>query len=345
MDAAGPSSSLRSPALVFETSGSKTELDPQIDIMVRRAMGARRASVHVDNFIIRAAKLHDYYKGQNMGGTKTELEDIKALKPHAPAGDKGRDNKLSQCKPHGPVGYLITSTCEYGMAMDNQLTIYQHQELPLPIMLLPHQQIKPLVSKAAARGRMLHAQETRTNLTGIKEMDTQVYQMAMRKRKGDDRRTLLWATNGSGLSETKLCAFGLSASSKCPFCPCEVQTFEHIIFACPAFIDERLAGPTWLRDFDLQSLPAYIKQGIPKALCADIQRTYWGDTWEQPDLAGQVGMQNAYKTDAGRKAMLLLERLDEEDKLLNARQFFQKLLGGLYEDGIQRRRTGFGICA
>jgi hypothetical protein len=275
VDTIAPHSTLRSPALVFSTSSGGNDLDPQVEVLVRRALATRRAQVYVPEYTIRFEALAKYYQDKKENQDKYGLGKIFFA---------------------GPVGLFIKSCYHYNLQVTPDRDLIQPigpdahlHELPVPLARVPYQHIRPLVQDMAIRQRTRWAQDSRTDIKGLMEIDTRVLRDALRSREPDDKRTLLWVANGSGLSESKLCSFGYTDTKACPHCSCAEQDFDHIIYHCPAFEEERRRGPDWIKELDFNQVPRYLRQGLPSAMSSSITATFWGTEANSDQLVRQLG--------------------------------------------------------
>ena len=86
VDTIAPHSSLRAQALVFDTASAGNDLDPQVEVLIRRSLATRRAQVYIEDFQDRFAALVKHYNTKKAWGSKDAFA--------------------------GPVGYIMQS-CQY----------------------------------------------------------------------------------------------------------------------------------------------------------------------------------------------------------------------------------------
>ena len=77
-----------------------------------------------------------------------------------------------ECKPRGPVGFLLESIHLQAATMDETCRIRQWNQQSIELVNGPAQQAAPLTSRMAARNRTKRAEGTRFEAEGLEEIDT-----------------------------------------------------------------------------------------------------------------------------------------------------------------------------
>ena len=146
-------------------TGSKVDLDPQVQIFARRAMQVRRTACKRPETMERFQKsIRNYANKYKRDGTwpkwyRPEDEDGTGWQHNYP--DEQPHPSTAEHEPNwdedicamGPIGLLIESTVWHGMKIDSKFNLWQKNEQPISIMEAPYQSLKPLITKAAARAR------------------------------------------------------------------------------------------------------------------------------------------------------------------------------------------------
>ena len=143
----------RSADLVFAMASEGSDLDPDINIFVRRVAAARR-------YITKNAEHQETIKGiariyaarKEPGAYQSdEVLDKKEL-----GGDlatKERAKLRKECKPEGPYGLLLESTHLQAAALDEKMKIKTQDAFTIDIAEAPIQQLAPLTRQLAMRNR------------------------------------------------------------------------------------------------------------------------------------------------------------------------------------------------
>ena len=78
----------------------------------------------------------------------------------------------NQCKPKGPVGFLLESLHLQAATLNENYTIQQWNQQSIELINGPMQMITPLISRMAARNRTKRAEDRRFETRGLGEVDT-----------------------------------------------------------------------------------------------------------------------------------------------------------------------------
>ena len=329
-DAIGPHSTLNSNAMVFSISSRGEDLDPHIELFARRYTMARRMEAKWTWVRAAITRIHKSYALQNLNGTNVHPDALKQLLPAPPPADGNKRPWEPNVQIRGPIGHIIAYTHCMAAAVDANLCIFQKDEEPLPTLEVPWQHLKPLVKDIGIRARNSYAATQRTMLDNIQELDMALFRKAASKLDKGEKAVLEWVATLSAWTEHKKESIGQALTSKCPHCGCEQVTIEHTIWNCNVLIDKAVGI-----DMDLCSigasriLPRPLLVGLPPALAADLQSTYWGTTLDDYDgqLRKDVGAVEKPRH-ASAEVQALVRKTLETSPLLNARQVIQKLRGG-----------------
>ncbi len=112
-------------------------------------------------------------------------------------------------------------------------------------------------------------------LNQCKEIDRAVLQHALSKTADDDVQAAQYVASCGAWSQEAKFQRGLAHDHKCPHCHAPHQDITHTLWSCPALAETYALDPV-LAKVDPRDLPNHLKVGIPSALTAALDTTFWG---------------------------------------------------------------------
>ena len=328
---------------------TKNDLDPAAQILVRRVLQIRRASMKRDKAEARFKRSLKKYA--------TKFKDVKGRWPswYYPTDQEasGRTFEYPPEQPHpstkeysqhwdqdiapvGPIGLLIEAALWHGMALDDQLILRQKAEQPIDILKVPYQSLKMLTLQAAAIARNRAEWNRNTGNHLVKEC-REVDRDACRVNPNLDKKAkgvIRTAQMGGNMDKCEISKFNQDVMKECPYCGEQECTTEHLRWTCAFFKEQRKELDKDIADIPIQWLPLNIRSGIAPAMRLNGKATFWGKTFDDTindrtkkllgmDLELHTPGRDADETKAREEALDIIE--DPENKWLNARQVLLKI--------------------
>ena len=254
-------------------TGSKVDLDPQVQIFARRAMQIRRTACKRPETMERFRKsIQRYASKYKRDGTwprwyRPEAEDgtggqhdYPDEQPHPSTAEHDPSWDEDICAM-GPIGLLIESTVWHGMKIDSNFNLWQKNEQPISIMKTPYQSLKPLVTKAAARARNRaewHRGASTRRARAPLETDSDLSRIAPTIDE-EGKGILRVIQMGGNLAGKEIAGFNENVSSLCSYCNGAVSTQDHIKWECSFFAPTRMEIDAELATIPHKCIPTYIK--------------------------------------------------------------------------------------
>ena len=132
----------RSPDLVFATLSGKQDLDPEVEILVKRVIAIRRQICKSRECLDRVKKLLTRYIHHGVKGTFLSEEALTHLCPAPPVGDPLRHMWNPHNQATGPIALMLHSLHLIAAAMDTDLVVHQDGEADFSIMTMPYQHLR-----------------------------------------------------------------------------------------------------------------------------------------------------------------------------------------------------------
>lgn len=154
-----------------------SDVDPDVEVVRRRVMGFRRTSVVHREAASMVSDIFNKYCEQGHPGTCNTLDDANLeghLLANVVAGEptsRERARLRSQCKPHGPAGYLLESLHLQASAMDIDYVVHQGNQPDIMAIEAPYQHLSPMVRQLCCRHRTIAADSSRDEAKYLHEID------------------------------------------------------------------------------------------------------------------------------------------------------------------------------
>jgi hypothetical protein len=266
----------RSADLTFATASHGPDTDPEISIFARRAMAVRR---FFNKSKANAEKVKQIMQEYSKRGEPGMHRDEEQLRGKVLAGDPAtaeRAEVRNQCKPKGPIGFLLESIHMQAATLNEDLTIQQWNQQGIELIKGPTQMVTPLVGRMAARNRTRRAEDRRFETVGLEEIDTFATNVkhADGVNEESDKLILRMMQTGSSWTQQLTKKTGREDHEACPLCG-EVETKDHV-WHCDRLKGKRHAIDKDLAEADPQEFTNAMRMGVACALNADPRKTYWG---------------------------------------------------------------------
>ena len=325
--AIGPSSAKRCVDLVFASTQSAKDLDPEAHILFQRIAAIRRImakdaefpSIVVD--IIHHLEL--YIKGRRAQAKANNSRNIW----HNPDDEGDSDDPVQ----FGPVGMLIHQLAAYDHSIDTSLIIKGPNEAEIDVWNMPWQHLKTAVMGIVQRHRTKRIDEHRTFVGTITEIDDNLHKKVIHHLGTAEQKIHMHISTGGFWAEIQNDAIN-STGTQCQHCGQEVTGPEHVLWRCPCINKHRKHRE--MCEVDPNDLPKSILNGLPPAMSSRIHSFFW-DKEDKPFQHGDTkhvafGMpKNKFHSNLMQSDQMLLDAL--LDKLgighyeINARQAFTQL--------------------
>ncbi len=238
-----------------------------------------------------------------------------------------------QCHQAGPVAMLADDLKEHGAILDSNFVIHIDKEADIDVLNMPWQHLKRAIADIAVRKRNLKAAENRTHMDGLKEVDTQIVHRIIHGLGEKEKKVYRHITSGGAWAENHLEDIGYT-DGLCRHCGQKVSDISHALWQCSEINKHRSNRD--LCDLDPETLPCYIKHGIPAAMTTNVKGPYWSEEYSVNQIASNEQLCNAIGIKTGKKQEVVASCKQQEitDTLAkscidntthNARQAFQGL--------------------
>ena len=322
-NAIGPKSRARSIDLTFATANLGKDLDPMVEMVIRRGKMLRRMAIKHPEVQCLLAEIWHWYQQDGHPGTLVGTADLAAKTPIPIFGKSGRAKWKPKSLPRGPVGLLLVSLHQVGASLDASMVVHHHNEPCLSILDVPWQHLGPLLSDMCTRARYSSTTAARTVLKGALELDSELYNQAINKLTPDDAR---WLSSVSNLSRTtghKRADFIEAENGQCWLCDAPCGDLCHMLWECPKLSEFRVVKGNNIGDLAKFSLPPSLKIGLPPSLPAELCHTFWASEPAQ-EFAIPEWARMPDRWIPNNRATSMLQVCRHERVGLNARQLIAK---------------------
>ena len=324
----GPRSKRRCVDLTFAFSGAAKDLDPEIHIIFGRIAALRRNAANIGPKRESLFKLI-LKKYQNLADRMPQktnnLDPFLNWKKSLNKPEDLEESKRFQ--PKGPVGFLIGDLMRWNIQFDSAFNIYDTNEVPIDVWNMPWQHLKKAVFDLLTRTRDGKVDDYRTFAGQFNELDYDIIKKVKGQLGCKEQKVYMHIATGGFWGEDHI-QEAYSTSGCCPHCGCKDVSTKHILWECPVIKQSRSFND--LSEINHEHLPQPIANGLPLAMSATFDKTYWGEDSGQGDEAMKtvLGMPETRrdKDIAESNNYLLNELLVRSDSAtinnVNARQAF-----------------------
>ena len=210
----------RSLALAFEATQEAGDLDPRINMLVRKVILLRRIIARRPDMQVIISGIIDEYNTLYANSPMSTLPS----------------NKLP-CR--GPVGLLVLHLRASGMCINNELVISRDKVRVLNVMRVPWQEVKPRIIYITRQNRHETTKLQRSELAEAGPFGHEILDRAMAKLTEEDRRTLISQLTLGRFEEKHVLRFNQNEIVKCPYCNKVGYDAAHVAWLCPRLDVER----------------------------------------------------------------------------------------------------------
>ena len=138
---------------MFSGLGDKQEVDPCAQIFLRRVFMFRRMVVKNPKLLDLAYGILHKYCNEGYVGTLHSNCDLLLLEPAPPVGSPHRGAWKPRVPPLGPIGLMLYSAHQYGVAIDRNFKCNKRYEVSIPFLETPIQYLRPLLRQFINQAR------------------------------------------------------------------------------------------------------------------------------------------------------------------------------------------------
>ena len=132
--------------MTFAAASKGPDLDPDIEVVARRAAALRRGMAKSDHQRMMAKDIFEGYKARGEPGCYRDHEDLKHRVVAGEPGSPQRARLRKRCRPLGPIWFLLESMLFLqAAAVDGTFTIKQWNQADMSIWDSPYQHLKPMI--------------------------------------------------------------------------------------------------------------------------------------------------------------------------------------------------------
>ena len=311
-----PAKGLRSRDFSYSFCSNGQDLDPALNILLKRIMAFRRGIAKDDTTIAMARELILFYEHSAEG-----YDDI-----------------------DGPIKHLVTSLRDMGAKIDDRFIVTQENEQPIDLERMAIQQVKPIFMNAMANRRTKDQKNRREETSNLEEIDKTTTMKFSKKLVDTDANLLRVILTGSTWTKDKFVHTGQASSSICELCNEDLtHDATHMFWECKTFECIRKEVAPNVNKIPLHALPKPLRIGIAPALQPDPQCSYWGSSTKHLDegIAKLIG-----KTTTNARSHEFDDYLNQTKAggilaHLNARQAFQHIRGNNAERIIEKMKIHY----
>ena len=323
------------------SNGAINELDPSIQIMIRRCLELRRAickrpktkakaQLIVDKYIQGSAAATRWYEDEPSRVSEKEKE-YEVPMQHPSSGTN--DSWKKQIKAKGPIGLLIQSIFRTGAKVTKDFIICKPKEQAVSIPSVPFQYLKELVTGIGRRARTEAGRGMKYSKIALKEIDCDATKRSG-KLSSEEEGILKTIQMGGGLATQDLAKLDAEVADGCEYCGSDNGSWDHIVWTCPVFQAVREDTDKELSKIRSKMMLPCVRRGIAPMMTCSPKETYWGWKLDDPSpaeakLMGASGDYQAEGIDHFEVEEVLMNM--SRDGTLNARQAMEAAKGAFSE--------------
>ncbi len=178
----------------YTTCSAGKDLDPNIQVGLRRCIGLRRAMCKRPHMAWKIHRIPDLYDEQDPGnkwlhnGCADPGNVFPDYAPHPSKSSTAEWGKVIRAK--GPVGLLIQSIYAMGSMMDKSCKVWSRDEPYLDILNTPYQHVSSIFTELATKARTAARAWTKVINRNLNEIDQWVTMQSTKKLSGEDHAML-----------------------------------------------------------------------------------------------------------------------------------------------------------
>ena len=187
---------------------------------------------------------------------------------------KQRSKLRKQCKPKGPIGYLLETVHLNQASMDMDCNIWQYNQTPIRITNAAHQVIGPQIQQMAARNRTARKEDSREECRNLREIDREATNSKNKGLTEEDMMILNVERTGSAWTKKAAYEAGQALNDLCELCGYKEDAGH--IWTCEALKTDREEADKEIAAINPNFIHSACKHGIAPAMTAKLKSTYWG---------------------------------------------------------------------
>ena len=310
-DVLSPATVRRSVDLVFALAAGPKNVDPDIDVVVRRFAAARRAMVKSEEAAMTISRILEMYKFRDEPGMRCGEEELSTKELAGPPVSQQRSKVRRQCKPYGPIGLLLESAHMQAGSVNTDLHFVAYNETAIDIVNIPYQQLSWVVADRCKKNRSFSVAGNRKETQGLWEIDEEVTLVCDKVLGEEPLKALHSIRTGSAWTQKAAYLAGQVESPICKLCGVTAEDSDHFWY-CDSMKGYGQERNAFVAGINPDVWPAPIRHGIAPALAADFRLCFWGvgPHREMPQCCRQLcGLEEHRATEENIKKWA--ERLDE----------------------------------
>ena len=255
-----PHSTSRSNDLSFSVFPDKREVEPAAVIFLRRAKMFRRMVSKHEHLLPIATQVLQHYREAQYVGTVADDADLLNLIPAPSPGRPHRAAWKPSVAPLGPIGLLLYSCHQFGLALGHDFEVQCKHENDIPLLHTPLQFLTSSLRHLINLARMHHIRQQRRDLSQLGEIDFRCLRSSITSfADSDDNRQIRCLLTLSSWTDGLLSERGIGDG----VCRCGHSEPRriHFFWECPNAISLFTSTISALSNMDL---PINLALGIPE---------------------------------------------------------------------------------
>ena len=147
----------RSPDLTFACCSRGRDADPDSEIVVKRTLALRRSFAGIAGASELVREIFDIYRQNGEPATLADQGNLASKRDGGDPGTMPRARLRNQCKPKGPIGYLLESLHLQAAALDEDFCIVKAGQAKISVQKTPYQALAQQVRDMTAKSRTARA--------------------------------------------------------------------------------------------------------------------------------------------------------------------------------------------
>ena len=143
----------RSADFTFSVVSGKTDLDPDVEIFVRRVTAMRRYITKSPANKEKMLRIYELYRGRGEPGIYQDSDQLSMKEVGGDPATKERSLVRNMCDQKGPCGLLLETIHLQGAALNGEFGVVQWNQPTIAIIEAPAQQVPYLTRQMATRTR------------------------------------------------------------------------------------------------------------------------------------------------------------------------------------------------
>ena len=256
-------------AILFEVASYGRDLDPYVQIVVRRVTALRRHIAKFPDTRRMFEGILSTYREMNFVGTDAEKFDSSS------------NVEAWRLPARGPVGLLLQSLASICAALTPAFDLHHAFSIPINILTLPWQALPNNIVARCSRSRFPIQTATRSEFGRAMLLDHDTLRLALKRSPSEDFRLLVSILGLGRWTEQRALKFDSSLDSVCRLCHGADGCLAHLLWDCPKLREHRVDDRHDFRDLQASDIHPLLRYGLPPPMLADTGTVLWEDVPEQ----------------------------------------------------------------